>query len=44
MIDEFPIIFANKQSKKLFDCNLSNGENEENFEKLNQRYFKQISR
>ena len=38
-----PVIFTNKKSKELFECDLMNGEQEENFKKINEPCFIKIS-
>ena len=42
MLDDYPIIFTNKRSEILFDCDLMNGEQQEKLSKINKPCFFQV--
>ena len=43
MLDDNPVVFTNKKSQELFTCNLMDGDQEENYEKLNNPCFVQVN-
>ena len=43
MLDKYPVIFTNKKSEELFNCDLMKGEQEDNFKKINQPCFIQVT-
>ena len=43
LLDTHPVIFTNKKSKELFGCDLLNGQQEENLQKIDEPCFVQIT-